>query len=91
MSEDLTKQLTVLQTEFKLFRSNYDSKEDDRKRRVEDLFRCLSEIKKHIYSLPCKIHIEKMKAIDSKVNTQKWISGLVLSAIVGGFFWMIRS
>ena len=88
---DLTTKLTVLQTEFKMFREVHEVKEEERKQRVDAIFNCLSEIKKHLYSLPCKLHIERMKAMDGRINTQRWLVGLMLSAIVGSFVWMIRS
>ena len=96
--DDTAKQVLVLQTEFKSFRREHDIIEEVRTNRVEAIFKelskhgtCMAEIKKLIYKLPCAVHVEKMKAIEGKIGVHKWLIGLVLSAVVGGFIWMIRS
>ena len=77
-------QLTILRTEFKIFCKNHDIGESERKQRVNAIFTIMDEIKQHLYGLPCKVH-------KSRIDTQKWMVGFLVLAVLGGAIRMFMS
>ena len=65
MPDETAQKVVQLQTEFKNFRNEQDRRDDDRGKRVNAIFIKMDEIAKHLYTLPCKVHAEKLSVIST--------------------------
>jgi len=50
----------------------------------------INYVKKRLDSLPCEKHAAEIGQLKGKASTWGAITGAITSAIVGGFFWLIR-
>ena len=77
MPDDTSKQMTILQTEFRLFCKEQREREEGHKERAEGMRDNIDKMTKIMYQLPCKLHMEKIQTL-SKVT---WAAVL---CIIGG-------
>ena len=87
MNGDEQQRLIILETKFK-------ERWDGHDKRSEEIWGEMKEMIKTIFTkldkLPCETHKEKFKSVQAAFIRLWSIVILMLSGIIGGFFWMIR-